>query len=115
MGGLIEVREAEDTWFVRGWLFQRLLARAKPSLTDPGDVYALDQAIALQALFLWQQPSDQAVRLARSIERAAVDLAAELRDKREEEIDLAFASQLDELRAQLAPPGSSTSNWTSSP
>jgi hypothetical protein len=115
MGGLIEVREKEDAWFARGWLFNRLVERAKASLSDRDDVSALNEALANNGLFLWMQPPDQAARLARSIERAAVELADELRTKREEEIDLAFARQLDELRAQLLPPGSSTSNWTSSP
>jgi hypothetical protein len=102
MGGLIEAVENDD-WFVWRWAFTMLLERAKPALTNPADIYALDQAMSHQALSLWMQPPDQAGRLARCIERAAEELARELRNDPRDARDLTFATRLDEIPDVLAP------------
>jgi hypothetical protein len=100
MGMLIEI-PGYETWWGSRWAFGRILDRARKTLTDPDDIYALDQGDGQQALFLDRMLPDQATRLARSLAPAARDVARDLRDNAKAERHLVEAETLEDLERRL--------------
>ena len=100
MGMIVRIPGCE-TWQGSWWAYGRIAERARKTLSNPDDIYALDESDALQALFLDDTPPDRAARLARSLAPAARALANELRESPRGGRDLEEAETLDELERRL--------------
>jgi hypothetical protein len=86
-----------EPWIVSRWAFRTLAERAQSFVSDPNDIYKLQQAVALDGLHFDLVPADQCVRLERAVDQAADGLRDEFRD-RSDQRDLEFADLLDVLR-----------------
>jgi hypothetical protein len=108
MSGVAALRMSHcEPWIVNRWALRTLLGRAETLVSEPHDVYAFRQAVALDGLDLDDKDADQRLRLTRAIAHAADELRVEFRDS-DDPRDRAFAERLDVLRmclSELAGPG----------
>jgi hypothetical protein len=90
-----------EPWLVNRWAFRTLAERAQALVTDVDDEQVLRQAVALDGIHFDLLSSEQSVRLALALERAADELRVEFRgssDPRDREL----ADRLDDLRLRLS-------------
>jgi hypothetical protein len=99
--GVVAVSD-EVTWVVSRAAFRALLRRSAELVRDDADVYALEQAEALDGLHLDLMQADQALRLAVAVRDAAGELAKDA-EASKDDWDRSFARSLRELVTMLAP------------
>lgn len=106
MSGVIAVPD-RDPWFASGWAFRLILERAKSATTNVEDIYALEQAIALNGLHFKHLSVQQVARLASVLLKAVTDLVPELaqsQDQRDHALAKSLPALAEHLRAVLANP-----------
>lgn len=91
-----------EPWIVARWALEELVDEAKPELADPDDVFALDQAVALDGLHFDMIEPDQARRLAATLSVASGRLVQGLSERASADaLDESVARSLVKLQVML--------------